>query len=363
MSVVLQPVTVVTPHAPVRPAAPVQASEPASPLDAVVLSGAPLAGEAQASTTGTRWLAAGALALALASPMLASVTPLVHTMDETSISVSVSQSTTVPIDAARLDEMKRLAAPSEVDNETAADVKAGYGEYVADAEQYASLFTETRERLQGESANLQRWAERGAGKHYSWDAVVTVEQQGDATVISSESNGVSRQLTRRGDVTELRLDDGETKARMESTPRRVTVDADGVRATLHTADADGYRKGDFEVERTDGPRSRTKMLVRGLTVQTDTRRTVSGIAGDMDIQTREKFEIPEMSIQVHPRTDLRYSRTETRFDRVTGNESVSIREVEVRDDGSTRVRERGEGEQKDLSEPGKSSASQDQPPV
>lgn len=351
MSVGLNPVTIATPHALPARTRNAPAAETALPADSVTLTGA-AAPDVEAMPCSTRWLAAGALALALASPVLAATPAMAWATAPTAISQTFSHGVgTTPIDASRLEEMKRLSTDGPYDNDTAVEVRAGYAEAVADAERYATLFTETEQRLDQEAASLLRWTERGEGQHFSWGSVVTVENKDGSITVSSTSNGATREVTRRGEEITVRYDDGELKATLRRDARGVTVARDQVRATVYQAGVDGYQRGDFEVEHHVTRSAFERMLVRGASVHTETKQRVSGVAGDLDINTRHKYEVPELGIMLHPRPELRLTEVETRLDRVLGTESTSAREVEIRNDGSTRVRLTREGERRDFIEP------------
>ncbi|MBM3465187.1 MAG: hypothetical protein FJX76_24075 [Armatimonadetes bacterium] len=314
--------------------------EAKAPCDVVALSAA----TDEAPPVRTSWIAVAALALAAAAPALAAATPMaaMHTQISTTLEVATQQ----PIAPEQRERMRETAGPSIWDNMTSVQTRRAYGRAAEKAIAEADTFTEQVARIERESAVLDAMARRGPGTHHTWQGKVTVEQQGSRTIASSGNATLTRQRSSR--TVTVKAEDFE--ATLTETPSQLSVTENGVTRTLYRAAARGGQPGDFEVSSRMG-RGTTRLLVHGASIEQTTRETIADVAGNLEFERSEKFEIPEMQAAVFPGVALRQrTRTQTR-DTLTNQANERVREVEVRTDSSSLERIQEGGAKREMVEP------------
>ncbi|MBI3924019.1 MAG: hypothetical protein HY319_00610 [Armatimonadetes bacterium] len=245
-----------------------------------------------------------------------------------------------PIPDAVITRMKDLAGGSIFDNFTASQVRRQYRSRTDSMLREAATYQAAAGRLQQLGQELDGYLGR---TDIEGIPGLSVRQLADGSEVLLEREGQRLSSVHQGETWTVEAG----AERLMETPASRSVTSEGRTRTLHLR---GSQAGTFEVVRT-GFRGRETTRVTGATVEVDRVEVVSGIAGDERIATLERFESPEISIALYPKTELIHTHSRSSENQMTGLKFESYRIVEVREDGSTRLRHNQGGTPVDTVEP------------
>lgn len=299
-------ITALSPFSPTpirAPYEPIPASAPTvAPVDLATLG---LASDAPSARPSYLGILAGALALAIAAPVLIHVAHDAPGMVPavTVAAVAAQQAANAcqgpdgVLSIEQQDAFAHAATPRAHDNATATEIRGRVRQVTEQVAQDVSAFRDGVQRL----------------------------QQADAAAPTSDS--------------------------LEETATTQTLKSGSVTRTLHRTAHDGFQAGDFEVVRTEGTRRQSHVVLSGSTIRVEVQENISGFAGNIRKNLREEMTVPAMGIEVYPSVDLRYQSSTRSLSHPINRESLQTREVEVYSDGSTRVRSGDGGALQEQSEP------------
>jgi hypothetical protein len=333
------------------PAPPVP-THSAGPADNVSLSA-----EAPPETHGVSWKAVGLTAL-LAAPMLAGALtmasademPAPQTVSTCLVASDSVTAQAIPIEKS-YDHIKELSSTTPLDNATVQGVRTGYSRAADAARTHAAAFADDFAHLEQQGKVLEARAS-DVGTTSEGACTVQIAKDAAATTVSMTGAEGSASLQMRDGMRMVTVRHGdEVRSLLESDAQRQITDGNITR-TLYLEDIAGHKAGDFEVVVRDGqpqgmlPGSMRRMehlVVSGTTVTDEVRESISGFAGNIDVHRLDRFEVPQLTAHVFPQVRLRETYRAQERDGLTGQQTSTTRVVEVRQDGSARIRQTTDG--------------------
>ncbi|MEW6283626.1 MAG: hypothetical protein AB1758_33755, partial [Candidatus Eremiobacterota bacterium] len=230
--------------------------------------------------------------------------------------------------------MQDVARPNPTDNSTALTTRNSYGSQVDRVLSEAQSFEELRGRLDAIGDQLDSYAQQKpeGGTIIDNGRVIGVEVTDGQVKVTAESPDGAVQGSLRTDDTRTvtdRTSTGQTST-LEETQVFIRVSDGRVTRTV-------YREsGQFEVN-SRTRRAETRLTVDGASIQEEVTEIVGGIAGPVRLTHTTRHEVPEFSIMIYPRVELRVTRTHVTEDLESGSRSSRSETVEVFDNGSSKT--------------------------
>ncbi len=242
-------------------------------------------------------------------------------------------------------EMQRLATPGIFDNLTARKSRQAYENKVEIIKQKAEEFSHLRQKLE----NLGRKADSYLNRNSEPNPTPQEKADTDTKVSTTLKDGFSQvQLTtNEGQVTSTHyqgtwiITSGTDK--LTITENAISLQRGPTVSTLYLK---GENQGLFE-SITITPSQHLTFRAKQANIETVTEHIYSGIAGDVKVTEQETFTKPEFVMEVVPRIIFIHHHKIISEDAVSGNKSVQSTTVDIREDGSTRVRSIQGGKRQD----------------
>jgi len=239
-----------------------------------------------------------------------------------------------PISQEQWAQMKQIGFVKPEDNASAREVKEGYMSVAQELLTEADYFRSQGQTLEQEGQRLEYLGkELGNGTHTVNGAEVTVELRADGITVNWREGDTTKSLRREGDTLTVEVD-GVT---LEDTSAFRSVTEGQTTRTLHLQDSLLHRAGEFEVTTASRSMQQTTR-VAGTDIHRQTDQMVSGYAGRETISETQSWTKPEVAITLYPGTVLKFESTRTTHNLSLDSDNDSFRNVEVRQDGSTKVR-------------------------
>lgn len=315
-------------------------SVPQGPTDGVTLS-PPKEPDLREPERGGRMagMAVGALALVGLGVVIGAVGGA-QVVQQGEIQTERQTETTVdrngePITQEQWANMKQIGVVKPEDNASAREVKEGYLSVAQELLTEADYFRAQGQTLEQEGQRLEYLGkELGNGTHQVNGAEVTVELRENGITVTLREGDTTKSLRRDGDTLTVEVDG----VSLEDTSSQRSVTEGQTTRTLYLQDSILHHAGEFEV--TTASRSvQQTTRVFGTDIHRKTDQMVSGYAGRETISETQSWTKPEVAITLYPGTVLKFESSRTSHNlTLDGDANESYRNVEVRQDGSTKVR-------------------------
>ncbi len=357
MMTIAQTLTRTTPLNFARPAAGPTPTPAQGPADALSLgSSVPQEPDLRDPEQGKSRLALGLAAGALALVGVGIVGGLVSTQQVQPAQLQTERTVdpgSDPISQEQWAQMKQVGSVTETDNASAREVKEGYLSVAEEMLTEGDAFKAQGEELSLEGRRMEYVGkELGNGTHEMNGATITVELRENGIKVTWVEGDVTKSVVREGETTVVTRNEGHGEVRLEDTAAWRSIEDGQTTRTLYTRSGLIHEAGEFEVKTASRSVQQTTR-VNGLNITRHTEQLVSGYAGSETISETQKWEKPDYAITLYPGTVVKFHSERTSHNLNLDSDSDTFRDVEVRADGSTKVRHNFtlEGEAVEVVEP------------